>query len=86
MNLKKRQSIAEPQTSSTALTLQQLNKKKEKKEAAAEAAKSRCRICFKETAPTPYDKSLQLTKKTETEDVEKEIFNPSPFSKKMNPW
>lgn len=43
--------------SSAALTLQLLNKEKEKikeaekKESAAEAAKSRCRVCFKEIAP-----------------------------------
>ncbi|MCW8410172.1 hypothetical protein OQJ13_14425 [Legionella sp. PATHC035] len=43
----------DPQTSSTGLALQQLNKEAEKKEAAAESAKIRCRICFKETAPTP---------------------------------
>ncbi|MCW8397897.1 hypothetical protein OQJ26_03720 [Legionella sp. PATHC038] len=43
----------EPQTSSTGFALQQLNKEAEKKEAAAESAKIRCRICFKETAPTP---------------------------------
>ena len=43
----------EPITSSMRLVLQQLNKEAEKKEAAAESAKIRCRICFKETAPTP---------------------------------
>jgi hypothetical protein len=40
-------------TSSTALTLQRFKKETEKKEAAAESAKVRCRICFKEVAPTP---------------------------------
>ncbi|WP_028382072.1 hypothetical protein [Legionella cherrii] len=44
---------SDPQTSSTGFALQQLNKEAEKKEAAAESAKIRCRICFKETAPTP---------------------------------
>lgn len=43
----------EPKTSSSILILQQLNKEAEKKEAVAEAVKVRCRICFKETAPTP---------------------------------
>ncbi len=47
----------EPQNSSASITLQLLNKEKqqikeaEKKEAAAEAAKVRCRTCFKEIAP-----------------------------------
>ncbi|CAM2771425.1 hypothetical protein [Legionella worsleiensis] len=62
----KRQPIPEPttaggakeQTSSASITLQLLNKEKEKikevekKESAAEGAKSRCRTCFKEIAPT----------------------------------
>ena len=61
----KHQSVPEPttksgakeQTSSAALTLQLLNKEKEKikeaekKESAAEAAKQRCKTCFKEIAP-----------------------------------
>ncbi|ARG97011.1 hypothetical protein [Legionella micdadei] len=37
--------------SSTALTLQELNKETEKKEAAAEAMRTRCKICFRETSP-----------------------------------
>ncbi|HRD69509.1 MAG TPA: hypothetical protein PK657_05160 [Legionella sp.] len=47
----------EPKISSAALTIQLLNKEKEKskeaekKESAAEAAKVRCRTCFKEIAP-----------------------------------
>ncbi|CEG58231.1 MULTISPECIES: hypothetical protein [Legionella] len=47
----------EPKISSAALTLQLLNKEKEKnkeaekKESAAEAAKVRCKTCFKEIAP-----------------------------------
>ncbi len=41
------------QMSSTSLALQQFNKETEKKEAAAEAAKTRCRTCFKEIAPVP---------------------------------
>ncbi|HAU0262650.1 TPA: hypothetical protein JBF32_09380 [Legionella pneumophila] len=47
----------EPTTSSASITLQLLNKEKEKikeaekKEAAAEAAKQRCKTCFKEIAP-----------------------------------
>lgn len=46
-----------PTTSSASITLQLLNKEKEKikeaekKEAAAEAAKVRCKTCFKEVAP-----------------------------------
>ncbi|MFO8785461.1 hypothetical protein SDB96_15510 [Legionella pneumophila serogroup 1] len=49
---------AKEQTSSAALTLELLKKEKEKlkevekKEAAAEGAKVRCRTCFKEIAPT----------------------------------
>ncbi|WP_454783267.1 hypothetical protein [Legionella sp. WA2022007384] len=43
----------ESKTSSTALTLLQFRKEEEKKEAAAESAKVRCKICFKEIAPTP---------------------------------
>lgn len=43
----------EPKTSSSMLTLPQLNKEAAKKEAAAEAVKVRCRVCFKEIAPTP---------------------------------
>ncbi|WP_182390844.1 hypothetical protein [Legionella sp. PC997] len=49
----------EKQTSSASITLQLLNKEKEKikeaekKESTAEAAKQRCKICFKETAPNP---------------------------------
>jgi len=49
---------AKEQTSSASITLQLLNKEKEKlkevekKESAAEGAKSRCRTCFKEIAPT----------------------------------
>jgi hypothetical protein len=43
----------EPIISSTALTLLQFKKDAEKKETAAESAKVRCRICFKEIAPTP---------------------------------
>lgn len=39
-------------TSSLALALQQFKKEAEKKEAADEAAKVRCRVCFKEIAPT----------------------------------
>ncbi|HHF7365564.1 TPA: hypothetical protein ACPSKY_000662 [Legionella bozemanae] len=41
----------EPQTSSIKLALQQFKKEAEKKEAAEEAAKVRCRVCFKEIAP-----------------------------------
>lgn len=47
----------EPKNSAASITLQLLNKEKEqikeaeKKEAAVEAAKVRCRICFKEIAP-----------------------------------
>jgi hypothetical protein len=41
-----------PRASSTALTLQQLNKEKEKKDTAEETVKVRCKICFKEVAPT----------------------------------
>jgi hypothetical protein len=51
------QSIIKPtdeQTiSSTAFTLQLFKKEEEKKEAAIESAKLRCRICFKEIAPKP---------------------------------
>jgi hypothetical protein len=39
------------QTSSTSLTLQQLNKKIEQEEAAAESTRTRCNVCFKETSP-----------------------------------
>lgn len=42
----------EPKDSSTSLALQRFRKETEK-EAAAESAKARCKICFKETAPTP---------------------------------
>ena len=42
---------SEPKISSAALTLQLLNKEVEKKESADEAAKVRCRTCFKEVAP-----------------------------------
>ncbi len=41
----------EPQTSSIALALQLFRKETEKKEAALEAAKTRCPVCFKEIAP-----------------------------------
>lgn len=41
----------EPQTSSIALVLQQFRKEAAKKEAAEEAAKARCGVCFKEIAP-----------------------------------
>lgn len=41
----------DPQTSSIKLALQQFKKEAEKKEAAEEAAKVRCRVCFKEIAP-----------------------------------
>ncbi len=41
----------EPKTSSIAFALQQFRKEAEKKEAAEEAAKVRCRVCFKEIAP-----------------------------------
>ncbi|HAU1107349.1 TPA: hypothetical protein ACT9A3_000084 [Legionella pneumophila] len=41
----------EPKTSSIALALQQFRKEAEKKEAAEEGAKVRCRTCFKEIAP-----------------------------------
>ncbi|KGP63745.1 hypothetical protein EP47_05115 [Legionella norrlandica] len=41
----------EPKTSSTALALQLFKKEAEKKEAAEESAKVRCRVCFKEIAP-----------------------------------
>ncbi|WP_454782458.1 hypothetical protein [Legionella sp. WA2022007384] len=43
----------EPKISSIALALQQFRKETEKKEAAEEAAKVRCRVCFKEIAPKP---------------------------------
>ncbi|KTD55878.1 hypothetical protein Lsan_3430 [Legionella santicrucis] len=46
-------SKVEPKESSIALALQQFRKEAEKKEAAAESAKARCKICFKETAPVP---------------------------------
>lgn len=47
-------SSSEPQNFSTALTLQRLNKElNTTKEAATEASKVRCRVCFKEIAPTP---------------------------------
>ncbi|KTD06035.1 hypothetical protein Lgra_2812 [Legionella gratiana] len=42
----------DPKTSSIALMLQQFRKETEKKEAAEESAKIRCRVCFKEVAPT----------------------------------
>ncbi|CEG58440.1 hypothetical protein [Legionella fallonii] len=42
---------AEKPKTSTALTLQELNKETEKKETAAETARTRCRVCFKEIAP-----------------------------------
>jgi hypothetical protein len=54
---KKYQPISEPstpsesQTSSLALILQQFRKEAEKKEAAEESAKVRCKVCFKEVAP-----------------------------------
>lgn len=41
----------EPKTSSVALALQQFRKEAEKKEAAQEAVKARCPVCFKEIAP-----------------------------------
>lgn len=41
----------EPKTSSIALALQQFRKEAEKNEAAQEAAKARCPVCFKEIAP-----------------------------------
>jgi hypothetical protein len=41
----------ESQALSTVLTLQTLNKEAEKKEAAAEGMRTRCKICFKEIAP-----------------------------------
>lgn len=50
----------EPKISSTTLTLQLLTKEKEKnkeaekKESAAEAAKVRCKVCFKEIAPKRF--------------------------------
>lgn len=54
MNDKPSKAIAQsPQMSSPSFTLQRLNKETQKKELAAEAAKTRCRICFKETAPVP---------------------------------
>ncbi|VEB36806.1 Uncharacterised protein [Legionella sainthelensi] len=54
-NIKKDGMISkiEPKDSSTLLALQRFRKETEKKEAAAESAKARCKICFKETAPTP---------------------------------
>ncbi|KTD74953.1 hypothetical protein [Legionella waltersii] len=45
--------LAHSRASSTALTLQQLNKEKEKKDTAEETVKVRCKICFKEIAPIP---------------------------------
>ena len=50
-NLKSITTEDESQSSSTRLTLQQLNKETEKKETAAEAVRVRCRSCFKEIAP-----------------------------------
>lgn len=53
----KHQSVPEPmaagqhETSSIALALQLFRKEAEKKEAAEESAKIRCRVCFKEIAP-----------------------------------
>lgn len=53
----KHQSVPEPmtagqyETSSIALALQLFRKEAEKKEAAEESAKVRCRVCFKEIAP-----------------------------------
>ncbi|WP_115708892.1 hypothetical protein [Legionella sainthelensi] len=54
-NIKKDATIfkIESTISSTSLALQRFRKEVEKKEAAAESAKARCKICFKETAPTP---------------------------------
>lgn len=45
-------SQVEPEAYSTALVLEQIRKQTEKEEAAAESAKLRCRVCFKEIAPT----------------------------------
>ncbi|KTD56240.1 hypothetical protein Lsai_1957 [Legionella sainthelensi] len=54
-NIKKDAMISkiESKESSTSLALERFRKEAEKKEAAAESAKARCKICFKETAPTP---------------------------------
>ncbi|MBA3537981.1 MAG: hypothetical protein H0T84_15480 [Tatlockia sp.] len=52
MNKDKFQTSPQPlQTSSTTLTLQQLNKNTERGEAAAESMRSYCKDCFKETSP-----------------------------------